>query len=244
MEPQLFLDADRVEKKHWWFAGRREIISSVIRNQITLPPQAKILDVGCGTGGNLEFLGEYGEVTGVDPSETALEIASKKMKGTVVRGSLPDQLPFSRESFDLITLLDVLEHVENDDRALTAIASLLKPGGFLCLTVPAFSFLWSAHDAVHSHFRRYTLRELSEKLIRHRFHIKFANYFNIFLFPVIALIRILGRHNKNENEVNLEIPPKILNEILRQLFSFERHLLGRIRFPFGISIIVCAQKGV
>lgn len=236
MEPYLFDKIDKVEEAHWWFAGRREIVLSLIRKKIA-KERMEILDAGCGTGGNLKCLTEFGNVTGMDYDETALALASKK--GQIVKGSLPDALPFSESSFDLITLLDVLEHLDEDENALQALHRLLKPGGFLLITVPAFRFLWSGHDEVNHHKRRYTIRALREKIHRSNFQCIYISYFNIYLFPLIALSRLLKR-KKIEDDISLPIKP--VNSLLRLIFKSERYFIGQARCPFGVSIIALCKK--
>jgi SAM-dependent methyltransferase len=236
---------DRLEQEHWWFVSRRSIIESILRLHMeSLGPQSKILDAGCGTGGNLELLSRLGcEVTGLEMEQGAAEIARSKSGKAVYVGSLPEQVPFADDSFDLIVLLDVLEHIEDDLGALQALTAKLKPGGKLLITVPAFAFLWSPHDESHHHKRRYRLKELTGKMQRCQLHPMYASYFNTWLFPVIAIVRILHkRFGIFQKTDDLSMPSPILNKLLAGIMSSERHILKRAKLPFGVSIVAIGQK--
>ncbi len=162
MEPELLRAQAELEKCHWWFVARRQILDRVM-GSFGLPKDARILEAGCGTGGNLPLLARHGEVFAFDASATARRFAARLMC-EVAAGTLPDQIPFAGEEFDLIVLLDVLEHIADDGSALVALRSRLRPGGRLLITVPALSALWSYHDERHQHFRRYGKGELRARL--------------------------------------------------------------------------------
>ncbi|MBW5447522.1 methyltransferase domain-containing protein [Cohnella sp. CFH 77786] len=245
MEPSIYLKMDRLEQEHWWFAGRRNIIESLLHTRLTpLDSDSRILDAGCGTGGNLGLLSRLGcEVSGLEMDRGAAEIARWKSGKSVYVGSLPDGVPFADESFDLIVLLDVLEHIDDDVGALRTLASKLKPGGSLLITVPAFSFLWSRHDESHHHKRRYRLRELTDKMRQCRLRPIHASYFNTWLFPVIALVRILQRRlGPTTKSDDLTLPSPVLNKLLAGILSSERHLLKFAKLPFGVSIAAIGRK--
>lgn len=245
MEQTIYLKMDRLEHEHWWFVSRRSIIETILQSQLlSIGRNSKILDAGCGTGGNLEMLSRLGcEVVGLEMEHGAAEIARFKSGRSVYMGSLPDQVPFSDDTFDLIVLLDVLEHIEDDIGALNALTAKLKPGGSLLITVPAFSFLWSNHDESHHHKRRYRLHELVEKMQHCNLQPKHASYFNTWLFPVIALVRIL--HKKlgfMQKSDDLSMPSPFFNKLLTEVMSSERHILKRGKLPFGVSIMAIGQK--
>jgi SAM-dependent methyltransferase len=245
MEQTIYLKMNRLEHEHWWFVSRRSIIEMVLRSQVkTIGPHSKILDAGCGTGGNLDLLSSLGcDVTGLEMEPDAAEIARSKSGKAVYIGSLPDQIPFADESFDLIVLLDVLEHIEDDIGTLASLTAKLKPGGNLLITVPAFSFLWSSHDEAHHHKRRYRLNELVGKMQHCNLQPKYASYFNTWLFPMIALVRILQNiMGSNQKTDNLSLPSPFLNKILRGVMSSEKHILKRGKLPFGVSIMAIGQK--
>jgi len=159
VDPRYEQETVAVEDRHWWYVGRRRILEGVV-DSLALPGGAEILDAGCGSGRNLEWLARFGAVTGLELSEDSLEYARRRAIGSVVAGSVED-IPLADESFDLVTSFDVIEHVD-DLRALRELHRLLRPGGRLLVSVPAYPFLWSEHDARNHHRRRYTTRALLE----------------------------------------------------------------------------------
>jgi SAM-dependent methyltransferase len=240
MDIQMYQEMMEVEDKHWWFVARRSIIERVIR-QLDLPEGAAIFEAGCGTGGNLAMLSRYGQVYAMELNETARSVASNLQLGKVDSGCLPHDLPFPDKKFDLIVLLDVLEHLEEDRASLQALSAKLKPSGWLLVTVPAFPWLWSRHDELLHHKRRYLLSQLQQTADAAGFSTHFISYFNFILFPLIATaLLVQGRLNRGGNEQN--IPPGPINQLLTFLFALERHLIGRLSLPFGVSILLLAQK--
>ncbi len=242
MEPDIYTLMASLEENHWWFAARRAIVESFIK-QLRLPPDARILDAGCGTGGNLAMLGRHGQVHAMELDDQARQIANAKGVARVLSGRLPDNVPFSQEQFDLIALLDVLEHVDDDRNTLRVLGSLLKPGGYLLISVPAFPFLWSAHDEVHHHKRRYVLGELISKLEDAGLEIPYASYFNTVLFPLIFGARLVGKlRTRKRVSSDLAMPNALINRLLFAVFSGERFVLGRGSLPFGVSALAVARK--
>ena len=240
MDPQIYQTMMALEETHWWFVARRSILEQVI-GKLSLPKSAEIFEVGCGTGGNLAMLADHGRVYAMELDETARIFASNLKLGEVRAGCLPDALPFPERQFDLIVLLDVLEHVEEDTASLQALAAKLKPSGWLLITVPAYAWLWSKQDVMLHHKRRYLLRNLHQIVSYAGYKVHFVSYFNFVLFPLIAVIRLVqGLFGKGGNE--LTMPPKLINKMLILLFSAERHLLERLSLPFGVSIMLLAQK--
>lgn len=242
MEPSIYTLMATLEENHWWFSARRAIAENIIR-QLRLPLDARILDAGCGTGGNLAMLSRYGQVHGMELDDQARQMANAKGFAQVLSGRLPDEVPYQQEQFDLIALLDVLEHVEDDRNTLGVLGSLLKPGGYLLISVPAFPFLWSTHDEVHHHKRRYFLSDLKSKLENAGLEITYASYFNTILFPLIFGARLLGKLRTNKRESgDLTMPHPLINRLLFAVFSSERFVLGRWSLPFGVSAIAVARK--
>lgn len=242
MDQDIFRQMREVEDHHWWFAARRNILKHVL-SSLEIPSRARILDVGCGTGGNLKLLSEFGEVIGAEHEARAVAVAQARQAGQVVKGSLPEAMPFAAEQFDLIVLLDVLEHIEDDSASLNALDRLLAPGGYLVITVPAFMFLWSRHDIAHHHQRRYTARELRERVQQARFEIEHVTYFNSLLFPAIAMVRMLERMLPSRTTgMDLTLPNKIVNMVLQAILSSERHFVTWAAVPFGVSLLAIARK--
>ncbi|NJL60500.1 MAG: class I SAM-dependent methyltransferase [Methylacidiphilales bacterium] len=254
MEKDFYLQYATVEDKHWWFVARRQILDRVIR-KISLPIDAKILEAGCGTGGNLRMLARYGEVSAMELDETACEFANQRQVTAVRLGSLPDKIPFTGK-YDLIVAFDVIEHLDNDLAALSALRSHLKPGGWIILTVPAYQFLWSQHDDINHHKRRYRLQGLQKVVRKADFSIRYSSYFNTFLFPLVAGVRLLQNlfklakksqnHKSQDNQLqtssDLTLPSPLINKFLTFLFASERHFMGKLSLPFGVSALVVAQN--
>lgn len=236
-----------LERSHWWFTARRSIVLTLLERELraeaALARPLKLLDVGCGTGGMLPYLAKYGTVVGVEPAPVAVEYAARQ-PFDVRLGGLPAELPFDTgEKFDVITLLDVLEHVEADLEALVNLRKLLQPGGRLLITVPAFQFLWSGHDVINEHKRRYRRDELVGKLTATGFHVRLISYCNFALFLPIAAVRLVKRQFREHDEQNpsLGIVPKPVNTLLHRLFASERHVIPRLPLPFGVSLIAVAS---
>jgi len=242
MQPVLYQQMREIEDRHWWFQGRRQIVSAVL-SSLKRPADAKVLDLGCGTGGNLEMLLDFGSVTGVEMDTEAAALASQRGIAPVSQGSLPDELPLFDAGFDLVTMLDVLEHIEQEDASLSAVKQLLEPGGHLLLTVPAFEFLWGPHDESHHHKRRYRARSLRTALEAAGFRVIRLSYYNTWLFPPVALLRLLRKiMPAGDAELEATMPPGWLNRCLKTLFASERFVLTRAHFPFGVSLLAVAQK--
>ena len=244
MDPALYGQMRELEDRHWWFVGRRKIVASWLQSA-ALPARARILDLGCGTGGNLTMLSQFGDVVGAELDDSAAQLARDRGIAPIIRGELPDTLPFAAESFDCISMLDVLEHIPDDANALRAVHDLLAANGKLLLTVPAFPFLWGAHDVAHHHQRRYRAAPLRALLQQSRFDIQHLSYCNSWLFPPAVAVRLLRKWlggNIGTAGTELALPPAPLNWVLATLFASERHVLNHGRFPFGVSLIALASK--
>jgi SAM-dependent methyltransferase len=241
VDAQIYLDMQQVEDEHWWFVGRRAIVAdAILRLELAGP---RILDAGCGTGGNLEMLAGFGEVTGLELEPAAAAAARARGPWHVERGGLPADYPAWRRRFDLVVMTDVLEHIDDDAAALASVAALLRPGGHVLLTVPAFELLWSAHDTAHHHRRRYTARRLRETIAGAGLVPARVSYFNFALFPAVAAVRLAGRAlGRVRGNAGLRLPAPPLNAVLALLFAAERHVLRVAAFPFGVSILAVARR--
>lgn len=244
MDDSLFATFAEVEQRHWWFQARREIVLAVAGN--LLPEGARLLDVGCGTGFVLERLRERYEAFGVDVSPLAVELCRARGLDRVAVGSTEDLSAVEACRFSGIFLLDVLEHLDDDLGALVRLREVLAPGGVVIITVPAFMFLWSPHDEVNEHRRRYRLAELRRLLARAGFEVERATYFNASLFPLAAVVRVAGRVLGARGTGGLRIPPEPINGVLRRIFASERHWLTRGphggSFPFGVSLLAVGSR--
>jgi SAM-dependent methyltransferase len=241
MNADLFIEMAHIEENHWWFVARREILETVI-SKLPLPAVAKILDAGCGTGGNLYMLSRYGSVYGVEMDGTARDFATARQIGTIASGSLPDNLPFTEKSFDLVVIFDVLEHLDDDVESLRTLRSQLKPGGFLLVTVPAYRFLWSRHDEIHHHRRRYTARELRKTIENTGYNISKLTYFNMWLLPFMIASRIAQKLTSGSVAEGREVPGPLVNRVMRCIFASERLLLGSVSLPAGGSLLALARN--
>ncbi len=244
MEPEIYRQMRDVEDSHWWFVSRRAIIATAIAT-LTLPSEARILDVGSGTGGNLEMLSSFGSVTGIEADDMAIALCSSRKSAIVLKGSLPANLPEFPEKFDLIIMLDVLEHIDEDLAALKSLERLLSPTGVLIVTVPAFPFLWSDHDVQHHHKRRYRYSTLKRVVQNSGLRVCHMTYYNSWLFPVIAAARLFRRVKPSRvTGQDIRVPPPMMNRVLKSLFTSEKRLVTRMRFPFGTSILAIAMKSI
>ncbi len=246
MQDDLYRQMYELEDRHWWFLGRRRIVESVI-SRIGLSPEAAVLDAGCGTGGNLAMLARFGAVVGTELDAAAAGMARTRAMARIVRAKLPLDMPFEPGLFHLATLLDVLEHIEDDGACLRTLESLLRPGGHLVLTVPAFPFLWGAHDIEHRHVRRYRAGPLRGLLESSGLKVEWISYYNTLLFPLVAVARLARKMLPVTGTTGpvgreLALPPKPVNALLEGIFACERHWLGRVRAPVGVSLIAVARK--
>ena len=246
MQMHTYAILREVEGKHWWYLGRRRIMASFVgrialelrRDNDTSP---RILDVGCGTGGNMQMLLEFGAVEGVDVSQDAVEFCRARAVAPVKQAAAED-LPYNDESFDLVTGFDVIEHLDDDVAGLREMRRVLRPGGRVMVIVPAFMWLWGVQDDVSHHRRRYRLPELRQAIERAGLHIERASYANItFFVPTLlgrVFMRLTGLRPASESNVNIAV----LNGVLGRIFGAESWWLQRMNFPFGVSIVCVARR--
>ena len=242
MERIIYERMAALDQTHWWYVARRKVLSDVIRRIVKPPENASILEIGCGTGHNFEMLGAFGKVDGLEMDDAARQVASERLGRPVGSATLPGLDGIADGSYDLIALLDVLEHVEGDRAALASIRTKLKPGGRILLTVPANRWMWSAHDRVHHHFRRYNGADLRQVIEAAGLKPSLLSHFNTILFPLAAAFRVLGKLTGRE-EADDEQPAAPLNAAFTSLFGAERHLVGRVPLPFGVSLMAVLSSG-
>lgn len=240
MERKVYLEMFANEGRHWWFAARRKIIQKIL-NRYFPGSGGSILEVGCGTGGNLGLLSTYGDIHGMELDDEALAMANSRKFCQVRKGALPDNIPFE-QFFDLICMFDVLEHINDESTALRAIWGRLNQGGKILITVPAYMFLWSGHDVAHQHKRRYRKEQILRLVGEAGFKVVYATYFNCMLFPAIAAVRIINNIFGRNGESDVKMPSKIINSLLTKIFSCERFFIPLLSFPFGVSILIVAEK--
>ena len=230
------------EEDYWWFVGRRIIILDMIKKYIS-KEKNKVFDYGCGTGIMMEYLSSFGEVWGGDISEISLDYCKRRGLTNVV--NLKKKLSIPDKYYDLITVLDVLEHIDKDEDLLRKLRSYLNNDGILIITVLAYDFLWSGEDYVSGHKRRYTLKTLRQKIETNGFCIKRISYFNSILLPLMILVIWVKKAfcSGNLYESNLRKLPALVNISLTGIFMSESKILKLFSFPFGASIICVASKG-
>jgi SAM-dependent methyltransferase len=238
MSPEAYLEMAETETEHWWFRGRRYIIRSVLQ-RLKLPLRARVLEVGSGTGGNLDMLAEFGRVSGLEMDEAALALTATRTGGRfdIRAGHCPDKVPFDGQRFDLICFFDCLEHIPDDALSLARMRALLSPGGAIVVTVPAYRWLWSAHDVFLHHCRRYSRASLTECAQAAGYRVGSITYFNTLLFPLAASARLLDRLLRRARSSGDAIPVAPLNALLYRVFNLESRWLARRTLPFGMSLI-------
>ncbi|MEM7243685.1 MAG: GtrA family protein [Pseudomonadota bacterium] len=241
MEDFVLSSMGENEERHWWNRARRAIVARLISRFCGLPKRARILEAGCGTGGNLEMLQEFGVVESFEIDDVSRKTAVAKSGLDIPYGVLPDGVPKHLKDYNLITALDVIEHVEEDVESMQALATRLAEDGKILVTVPAMPWLWSHHDVLHHHFRRYTKRSFAKVVDQAGLHIAHIGYYNFILFPAAAAKRLYDRY-ANAKYSDIEVPPFWLNALFYFIFKLERLWIGHVPMPIGVSLFVIVQK--
>jgi SAM-dependent methyltransferase len=239
MERVVYREMAELDQRHWWYRARREVIAALIRRTACPPPDAQILEIGCGTGHNLAMLGRFGKVDALELDEEASALAAKRLGRSVMRAPLPELEGVPQGHYDLVGAFDVIEHIDDDDAALASIAACLKPGGKLVLTVPAHQWMWSAHDVVNHHKRRYSKRALKQLIEGSPLKLERMGYFNSLLFPLAVAERLASRL-RGKDDAAVRLPPAPLNAALEKAFALERHLVARLPLTPGLSLFAVA----
>lgn len=261
MDAKLYDELWNVEQRHWWFQARRHIVWSLVKRFVYSPsagadtrsspgtlwvaPRSplRICELGCGTGGNLADVADRHDVVGVECSPHALEYARRRLGDRIHRGSLPDDIRLPLASFDVVLLTDVLEHIEADARSAHTALRLLRPGGIVVATVPAYQWLYSPRDAHHHHFRRYSKLRFRALWPARDSQILLLSHYNTLLFPPAAAVRLATKLLPRRDETgDLSIPPASLNRLLARIMQSEANLLGRLPLPFGLSLVAVVRK--
>ena len=238
MDREYELQTHRAEDRHWWYRGRRTVLNRVIKG-LGLPQHARILDAGAGSGRNMVELSRYGTVSAIELSPASVALARERKAGEVVEGSVLE-MPFARASFDFAASLDVIEHLEDDVAALRELRRVVAPGGVLLATVPAYGWLWSGHDEVNHHFRRYTRASLARAGEQAGWREARTTYFNSLLLPIAILLRVLERFSRRPTESSLDlwVPPEPVNWMLERPLTLEAALIAHGgRIPAGLSLL-------
>ena len=245
MKKQEFEVMYKLENKHWWFVGKRNLIFNFMDKLYKNKNNLNILDIGCGTGIIMQKLSKYGKVYGIDVSDDALKFCKARNLKNIKKASVM-KIPFKNNSFDLVGCFDVLYHkgINDDLKAIKEIYRVLKKSGRLLVTDSAMICLWSKHDIATHARQRYNKKELKEKLEKAGFIIEKMSYYNFFLFPLVFIMRKLDNiFNKNKPaKSNIQETNPLFNKILISIFKIESKLLNFINFPFGVSIFCIAKK--
>ncbi len=246
MDRDYFNKYYQLERSHWWFLVRAKLIVDVIKSGIAPVEPLSILNIGSATGRTSEILAQFGEVTSVEYDEECFEFAKNILKMPVINGSITD-LPFTAGTFDLVCAFDVVEHVHDDAAAINEMHRVCKPAGYLHVTVPAFQSLWSTHDEVNHHYRRYKKNNLLKLFAGKKGQVLKLSYFNSLLFIPVFLLRraqkILPSKKNQNNRSDFEVVnSSFLNSIFFSIFNFERLLFKKINYPFGVSLMLLWKK--
>ncbi len=242
MNPVEYERMYRYEDHYWWFVSRRELVDALVR-QLPLSPKAIIVDVGCGTGATAAQMQKYGMVIGVDISPLALSWSRQRGLNNLLLAAA-ERLPIAHESADVVVATDILEHLDDDVAVLKEFYRTLKPGGYVVVTVPAYSILWSEHDLALMHRRRYVARTLAQRSRSVGFEIVRLTYALFFLFPLALAMRLLKRRPPPGKEPEAQLPPlpEWLNRFLIRFQRIETSLLTHLRFPWGVSVVAVLRK--
>jgi len=227
------------DSTHWWYRARRDILADYLTRYGDLPNDARILEIGCGTGHNLPMLARFGRVEAIEIDPAARGIASERLGRPVGDAPLPALPGVERGAYDLVAVLDVVEHIEDDVAALAAMKSLLKPGGKILIAVPAHQWMWSAHDTVNHHHRRYSPRTLKAAIAAAGLKQEKLGWMNSLLFPAAVAARLAGKLTGRDDSDDSP-PAKPLNAVFEAIFRLERHLVGRVPLTPGLSIVTLA----
>ena len=230
------------DSTHWWYRARREVLSDYIARYAKPPKDARILEIGCGTGHNLPMLARFGTVDAIEIDPAARAIASQRLGKPVGDAPLPALPGVERGAYDMVAVLDVVEHIEDDVAARKAMADCLKPGGVILIAVPAHPWLWSAHDVVNHHHRRYTRATLAKAIADAGLKPRKLRWMNALLFPLAAAARVAGRITGRDDSDDSP-PAKPLNTLFERIFRLERHLIGRVPTTPGVSLVTLAERG-
>jgi ubiquinone/menaquinone biosynthesis C-methylase UbiE len=240
----------RLEDSYWWFVGRHDLVLTFLHKTFGPPPNTlRILDIGCGTGAMSQKMTAWGEVTSADFSPLALDFCRRRRLTRVCEADAMD-LPFEDDLFDVIVALDILEHLPDDCAAMREFHRVLRPGGYVVATVPAYESLWSSHDVALMHFRRYVAGEVRDRFVAAGMQIRKLSYAMTLLFPVVWLVRRFTALREKRQSDALRTPtaslvavPGLANRLLVGLLRLENRVIGCLpALPFGVSVYCLAQK--
>ncbi|GAB1856357.1 class I SAM-dependent methyltransferase [Flavobacteriaceae bacterium MHTCC 0001] len=248
MDRQYYNAYFKLERNHWWFKVREKIIFERIKRLLDKPKDLKVLNIGAATGKTSQMLSYFGEVTSIEYDQTCCDFVQEKLAIPIVNASITD-LPLQSSSYDLVCAFDVIEHVEDDALAIREMKRVCKNGGVICVTVPAYMTLWSNHDDVNKHFRRYILGDIIRLFKSCNLNNVYSSYFNTILFLPILMFRKVSNIIPKKyirqgagSDFELKGQHNFINSFLGKIFSLEIILLRYFKFLFGVSIITLWKK--
>ena len=240
MERFVYEQMAELDERHWWYCARREVVAALIQRVVRPPKGAAILEIGCGTGHNFPMLAEFGHVEALELDDEARAIAEKRLGRSIMTSPLPELAGVPERHYDMIGAFDVIEHIDDDAAALASIAMRLKPGGKFVMAVPAHQWMWSAHDVVNHHKRRYSKPALRRLIEASPLVLVKLGYFNSLLFP-LAVVERAASKLRGKEDADVKLPPAPLNAALEKVFAAERYLVGRLPLPPGLSLFAVAE---
>lgn len=240
MEAEAYANLYKIEEELWWYRGRRKICFDLLARFLPPAESRRILDVGCGTGYNLTPLRRFGQAQGVEMAEEALRFCHARGEYQVTHHEA-ENLPFADQEFDLLTAFDVIEHIPDDQRALSEFCRLLVPGGWLLIYTPALPWMYNEHDRRVHHQRRYRKGELRQKLTSAGFQIEHLSYSNLLVLPLVLAARLFYKIRPTDH-AEMELPPPLINQILTQICKLESRLVVGPGLPYGMSLVALARR--
>ncbi|MFQ5803913.1 MAG: class I SAM-dependent methyltransferase [Candidatus Methylomirabilales bacterium] len=247
METSVYEQFYMVEKEHWWFAGMRTLCRAMLKR---LPigngdQETRCLDVGCGAGLWTQELGAFGQACGLDVADEALQFCRRRGNNRLVRATA-ERLPFKPDSYGLITAIGVIEHIGDEKGFLSELARVCRPGGYVLFLTSAYDFLWSRHDEIVHHKRRYTKGQFTQLLTSCGFQVVRSSYVNTFLFLPILIIRLgqrlsVGPAVLEKRSPDVFIPAPLVNKLLYWILWTETKILNFVSFPFGVGLFAIAR---
>ena len=240
MERAAYREMAELDQRHWWYRARRAILADLILREVAPPADARVLEIGCGTGHNLEMLGRFGQLDAIELDDESRAIAEKRLGRDIKSARLPELAGIPDRHYDLVAALDVIEHIDEDAGAVATIAAKLKPCGKFVMTVPAHPWMWSAHDVVNHHKRRYSKRDLRRLIEGSPLRLQKIGYFNSLLFPLAIADRVASKL-RGKDDADVKLPSAPVNSVLETVFAVERHLVGRLPLPPGLSLFAVAS---
>ncbi len=243
MQEVVYHSNFEIEESYFWFLARNEILSKIINNNTSIKAYNNVADIGCGTGGFAKVLQDMKfNVTCIDTEELAIEYCKKRGLTDLYHGDLKSFLEINNKKYQAAFMLDVIEHIPDDQEVVNQVYELLDNGGYFIAAVPAYQWLWSKHDEIHMHYRRYNKTNFQKLFKNAGFEIEYISYFNTYLFLPAVLKRFIDKITRNQSEKPVEEVSSFINNLFFKIFKSEKSILGNKSLPFGLSLLLIAKK--